>query len=129
MSIHDRGFETALAATEFSDAPRKALRLGSALFSGSRLLSIGANQYSRSHPASDNGKDFVRSTHAEAQCIVRRKHYDGDKNLTLYVARERADGSRGCSIPCGNCLELCRLAGIHRVRCWDKNGLPKEILL
>jgi deoxycytidylate deaminase len=124
-----RGFDTALAAASLSDAPRTAKKMGSSLFSGSRLLSVGANLYARSHPASDNGKDFVLSTHAEARALVRRKHYDGDRNLTLYVARALADGSFGCSKPCANCLELCRVAGVRRVRFHDHQGNPKEIAL
>jgi deoxycytidylate deaminase len=129
MNQQERGYETALAATELSDAPRKALRLGSALYSGPRLLSIGANIYARSHPASDNGKDFVRSTHAEAQALVRRRYYEGDRNLTLYVARRRADGTLGCSKPCANCLELCRVAGVRRVRFYNAGGKPEEMAL
>jgi deoxycytidylate deaminase len=125
----ERGFSVALAASQLSDAPRAGLRMGSALFSGSRLLSIGANVYARSHPGSNNGPDFVRSTHAEAQALVRRQHYDGDRNLTLYVARRRADGSQGCSKPCPNCLNLCKLAGVRRVRYFDAEGLTQELAL
>jgi hypothetical protein len=68
----------------------------------------------------------VRSTHAEAQALVRRRYYEGDRNLTLYVARRRADGSLGCSKPCANCLELCRVAGVRRVRYFDTMGKLKE---
>ena len=128
-STIERGFSVALAASQLSDAPRAGLRMGSALFSGSRLLSIGANVYARSHPDSDNGPDFVRSTHAEAQALVRRQHYDGDRNLTLYIARRRADGKQGCSKPCANCLELCRIAGVRRVRYFDTEGLTQELTL
>jgi deoxycytidylate deaminase len=124
----DRGFAVALAASEFSDAPRRALKMGASLYSGSRLLSIGANLFGRSHPDSANSPSFYRSTHCEHVALLRRKHYESTGNLTLYVARIRADGSFGCSKPCDNCMNLMKLAGVTRVRFFDENGNQKELL-
>jgi hypothetical protein len=129
MNQIDRGFATALAAAEFSDAPRRALKMGSALFSGSRLLSIGANLFKRSHPDSANCSSFYRSTHCEHIALLRRRHYEDMGNLTLYVARIRADGSFGCSKPCDNCMNLMKLAGVTKCRFFDINGHKKEIFL
>ena len=123
-----RGFEVAIAASLLSDAPRPALRLGASLFAGARLLSVGCNLYSRSHPASNNGRDFHRSTHAEHRCLLRRQWNPTD-NLTMYVARRKADGSSACSKPCNNCLELARIAGVRRIRYFGDDGKPKEITL
>lgn len=103
--------------------------MGAALFSGPRVLAVGANQYNRSHPASKNTEQFSCSTHAEHQALLRRRHYDGDRNLILYVARARADGALGCSKPCENCMDLCKLAGIKRIRYVDEQGNRKEITL
>lgn len=128
MSVTDRGFEAALAASEFSNAPRRGLKMGACLMSGSRILSVGANLFEKSHPQSHNGV-YTRSTHCEHVCLLRRRHYDGDRNLTLYVARERSDGTQGCSKPCGNCIELCRLAGVRRVRYVNERAERKEITL
>lgn len=128
MSIVDRGFDIALSACEMSDAPRTGLRMGAALLAGSRVLSLGANLYQRSHPDSHNDT-FVRSLHAEHAAICRRKHYPSIGNLTLYVARKRADGSIGSSKPCNNCMRLCRVAGIRRVRYFDEHGNKQEIVL
>lgn len=120
MSQIDRGFDTAFAAAELSDAPRQGLKMGAALYSGSRLLSVGANRW-HSHPASDNA-DFCRSLHAEHVALLRRQHFDKPSGrLTLYVARSLADGSIGNSRPCDNCMWLCREAGIDRVRFYEYN--------
>jgi deoxycytidylate deaminase len=129
MSQIDRGFSIALAASMLSDAPRIGLRMGAALLSGSRLLAVGANLYTRSHPASANEKEFCRSTHAEHVCLLKRQHYDVTSKLTLYVARLRADGTLGSSKPCANCLRLCKLAGVSRVWYYDHIGKQKEITL
>ena len=125
MSQVQRGFDSALSVAQLSNATRSGLRMGAALFSGPRLLALGANVYGRSHPDSNN-ESFSRSTHAEHVCLLKRRHYDGDRNLVLYVARRHSDGSNACSKPCANCLNLCRVAGVRRVRYFDDNGLPKE---
>ena len=123
-----RGFDTALAASEFSTAPRTARKMGAALFVGSRLLTIGANTYDRSHPDSENTREFVRSTHAEHITLIRRKHYDRvGGRLVLYVARKLADGTMAGSKPCENCIALARLAGVSKIYYYANNGEPKEL--
>lgn len=127
MSLLDRGFEAAFAVAQLSDAPRVGLRMGASLFAGSRLLSVGANLYGRSHPASVQSEEFTRSTHCEHVALLRRQHYDDSGvRLTLYVARRRSDGSIGNSRPCMNCLKLCKLAGVQRVWFYE-HGLRKEL--
>lgn len=123
----ERGFDTAFAACELSDAPRAGLRMGAALFSGSRLLSVGANLYGRSHPDSEQSKEFWRSTHCEHVALLKRQHYDTRSRLTLYVARRRKDGSIGSSRPCPNCIALARLAGVTRMWFYDAYGRRQEI--
>lgn len=128
MSQIDRGFDTAFAAAMLSDAPRVGLRMGASLYTGNRLLSVGANLYGRSHPASRKAEGFLCSTHCEHVALVRRQHYDVTSRLTLYVARRRSDGTVGNSRPCLNCLKLCKLAEVGRVWFYE-NGARKEITL
>jgi deoxycytidylate deaminase len=125
----ERGFSTAFAAAKLSDAPREGLKMGASLYSGSRLLSLGANLYKRSHPASDNTAEFFRSTHCEQVALLRRQHYDAPSRMTLYVARKREDGTIGCSKPCANCMALARLAGVRRIWFYNAMGKPEEVTL
>ena len=127
MNQVERGLSVALAASLLSDAPRTGLRMGSALYHGSRLLSIGANRWT-THPASNN-EDFTRSLHAEHVALIKRWHYDAPSRMTLYVARKREDGSIGCSRPCPNCMALARLAGVRRVWFYNHEGKPEEVTL
>ena len=128
VASSNRGFETALAAAELSTASRTARKMGSALYAGPRLLSVGYNRY-HSHPDSNN-IGFCRSLHCEHVALLRRQHFDKlSGHLTMYVARRLADGSLGCSKPCDNCVELCRLAGVRRIRYVDEQGERKEITL
>ena len=121
MNQVERGLSVALAASLLSNAPRTGLRLGAALFHGSRLLSVGANRWN-THPDSDNNDVFCRSLHAEHCALVRRQHYDAPSRMTLYVARRREDGTLGNSKPCGNCVRLCKLAGVRRIYFYNKYG-------
>ena len=45
-----RGFEAALAASNHSDWPTRRTQMGSAIFIGSRLLSIGFNHFLKAKP-------------------------------------------------------------------------------
>lgn len=129
MNRIERGFDAALAVSLLSNAPRAGVRLGAALFSGSRLLAVGANRYEHSHPSSDNSSEYTLSLHAEHACLLRRWHYDKEPGLTLYVARRRHDGTLGCSMPCKNCLRLCGVAGISAVHFYDVDGKPEKLTL
>lgn len=125
MNQNDRGFSVAFATAQLSDAPRAGLRMGSALYAGSRLLAVGANRW-HSHPASDN-QGFCRSLHAEHVALLRRQHFDKPSGrLTMFIARRLADGTIGSSRPCANCLRLLREAGISVVWFYE-NGVRKEI--
>jgi deoxycytidylate deaminase len=128
MSQVNRKLEVASAAALLSDAPRTGLCLGAALYCGARLLSVGANRW-HSHPDSDNA-DFTKTLHAENVALIRRKHYDAPRGrLTMYVARQREDGTPGCSMPCLNCQKLCKLAGVSRIWYYNRSGKPEEIKL
>ncbi len=127
MNQNDRGFSVAFATAQLSDAPRAGLKMGSALYSGSRLLAVGANRW-HSHPASDNN-GFCRSLHAEHVAILRRQHFDKPSGrLTLYVARRLADGTIGDSRPCANCMNLCKEAGISRVWFYEQGAREEATL-
>jgi deoxycytidylate deaminase len=129
MNRLDKSFDVALAASLLSTAPRIGLRMGAALYAGSRLLSVGCNWYNRTHPSSGNHKDYSLSVHAEHAALLRRQHYENTKGMTMYVARMRADGSLGCSKPCSNCLDLCRIVGVQRIRYFDHDANQKELIL
>jgi deoxycytidylate deaminase len=127
MSQIDSRLAVALAASDMSDAPRIGLCMGAALYSGPRLLSLGYNRW-HTHPESDNSGYNV-SLHAEHVALLRRRHYDRRGRLTMYVARQREDGSLGCSKPCANCVRLCKIAGVARIWFYDYNGKIEEMSL
>lgn len=111
-----RGFEAAKAASQNSIAPRHARKVGAALFAGSVLLSLGHNSYNHGHPRAG------WNIHAEHRALLRRRHHESARGLTLYVYRELANGQLACCRPCENCWALLREAGVRVVRFVDEQG-------
>ena len=128
-----RGFEAAKAASQYSNGPQKGYKLGSALYAGSVLLSVGFNDWSKtSRHATHN--TWTGNIHAEIMSLIKRRHYDNPKNLILYVSRTTTNSRRtvdqtGCSRPCNNCMAAIRAAGVRRVRFYNEQGQPEEIKL
>lgn len=123
-----KGFDVAKAASQHAIAPRIGQRLGSAIFSKSRLLSIGWNSYATTHPDADNTHLFARNLHAEHRALLKIRHYD-NRNLVIYVYRETSNGKPACSLPCYNCRYLLKIAGIDRARFIDSEGKMSELSL
>ena len=128
-----RGMDAAKAASLLSNGTSLGYRLGAALYAGSNLLSVGYNDWRKSHPHGKNG-EFDGNTHAEAMCLVKRRHYDNPSNLILYVSRTATNPKRteewdACSRPCERCMKLIELAGVRRIRFYDEEGNPAEIKL
>jgi deoxycytidylate deaminase len=113
-----RKFEIARAASFLSRA-RTARKVGAALFSGSILLSVGSNEYNKTHP---NSAPYC-NLHAEHRCLLRRQWRENGKNLCIYVYRELSNGTLACSKPCHNCMNLLKEAGVKKAYYFDKLGV------
>ncbi len=131
-----RGFEAAKAASSYSDGYLKRERMGAAIFAGSRLLSIGFNQYSKSRPdnkffkISQDNKiiEYCKATHCE-QCALDKIKYSEnytDKKLIMYVYREGANGEPTASAPCQMCQAAIKRSDISVVRFFTFDGEYKE---
>jgi len=101
------------------------------MFSGNILVSIGFNKWGHTHPKSrelSREYAFDRNLHAEHAALLKRQHYN-DSSLIVYVHRENIDGTPVCSKPCANCAFLMKEAGVRRVRFYDIEGNPSEMVL
>jgi deoxycytidylate deaminase len=127
-----KGFEAAQAASIHAVTTYGPWKMGAALYNGSNLLAVGYNMMSKSHPQSqikDLGHSFNVFVHAEQMALIRRRHYDGDSNLIMYVWRTAGTGDAACSKPCVNCQELMKLAGVKKVRYFNDQGISEEMKL
>jgi deoxycytidylate deaminase len=120
------GFNAACVARNLSNGPTPGKRVGAALFSGSKLLSIGYNNYGQTHPDAATGQHNL-NIHAEHMALIKRRHRE-DVNLIMYVYRETSTGV-GCSMPCNNCRKLLIVANINRIRYIDQTGEYVEVKL
>ena len=126
ISSWKRGFDAANAARLYSNGERPGRKLGAALFSGSTLISIGFNTFTKTHPVVKFDK-YYKNVHAEHAAIIKRQHYDNGNNLILYVYREDHSGKPVCSKPCSSCQSILRLANVKRVRYIDETGKHNEM--
>ena len=123
-----RGFEVAKNASLHSNGPSKGRRMGTALYSGNKLVSIGFNQYYKTHPKyriSIKNVEITKNIHAEMSALIKRQYYT-NKNLIMYIYREKDNGELGCSRPCELCYEMLRLAEVKRVCFINENGVFVE---
>jgi len=121
-----RGFEAAQAASAHSDGKIIGSRLGAALYSGNNLLAVGFSIYTKTHPEGKQ-RTYDITIHAEQMALLRRRHYENDSNLIMYVWRETVGGIPALSKPCVNCQERMRLAGVRKVRYINVKGETEEM--
>jgi deoxycytidylate deaminase len=119
-----RGFEAALVASNHSDGLQRRLKMGAAIYAGSRLLSIGFNQYQKTKPGNkffkvgENGvvKEFLKTIHAEQNALIKIRHRDYSNNkLSMYIYRSDSNGNPATSAPCPLCQADIKKAGIAKV--------------
>lgn len=131
-----KGFEAAKVASNYSDGSLKRERMGAAIFAGSRLLSIGFNQYYKSRPdnkfikldANNKVVEYRKATHAE-QCALDKIKYSPNyvnKKLIMYIYREGANGEPTASAPCELCQSVIKRSEIAIVRFFSTGGEYKE---
>lgn len=120
-----RGFEAAQAASLHSDWPSKRTKMGCAIFAGSRLVSIGFNQFSKTKPGNKffkidpNGNviEYLKPLHAEQSALVKIRHRDNLKKskLSMFIYRSNISGLLATSAPCPMCQSEIINAGISIV--------------
>lgn len=70
----------------------------------------------------------IHSLHAEIACLNILRNQDINyKDLELYIARLRRDGSYGMARPCIACTQLIQSLGIHNIYYTTNHGFAFEI--
>jgi deoxycytidylate deaminase len=113
-SRNARGIAAAIKAAGYSIAPH--FRVGSALMSGSEIISTGWNQTFKTSPASTSR---YCSIHSELHCtsgVDRNKLH----RATLYVVRVTPGGRISMARPCQDCWKIIKLLPITKV-IWSDN--------
>lgn len=120
-----RGFAAAAAAALHSDAGRPGLRMGAAIMSAGKVLAVGFNAVTKTHPGYEM-RDGNRMIHAEMAALIKRRHYDVIGNEVMYVYRANIHGA-ATSKPCDICMRHVAISGIRRIRYYDATGTAQQI--
>lgn len=98
------------------------------IFWRSRLISIGINNYKKSHPIAaragyrnGEGQHYISGTHSELSSIIKLGEEDCS-DYDFYNIRILKNGDIGGSKPCFGCSKIVREVGFNSFKYTDDNG-------
>lgn len=108
-----------LAVTAAKNSPSR-FRVGSVIYCGSRIIGVGSNEMSRTHPKSPH--PFL-AVHAEFMAVINASRHGNNylngveflRGMDIYTHRLKKDGSTGLAAPCPHCFKMLRGLGIRRI--------------
>jgi deoxycytidylate deaminase len=90
------------------------------LVKGKNVVSIGINDYKKTHSNTPQIEDYIIPSHAEVRCVSKFlvKHKKITSDMTLYVVGI-TQGKKEIltTIPCNKCMKLLKTKGIKRIVC------------
>ena len=89
-----------------------------------RVVSIGWNEMSKSHPKSKTHSNHI---HAEFHALMNLP-FEETRGTTAYVYRIKKNGSSGMAKSCPACRQALSIAGIKRVYYSTDNSIEEEKL-
>ena len=95
-------------------------RIGTALVRKNIPISIGRNKPKKTHPLIMK-YDLYKTIHAEMDCIIGIDRHLVN-NSTLYIYRERKDGTLASSKPCSTCMSFLKDLGVKKIYHTIDNG-------
>lgn len=117
--MQNKYFELAKKISRKSQHPQH--KMGCVIVNRHAVISCAFNSM-KSHPVS---KTHGNTLHAEISALIGLS-YEDTSGGTVYVYRERQDGSLGMARPCPVCMEALKLANIKKV-CYSSNeGFVEE---
>lgn len=114
-----RFFQLAKRLTEFSDHHQHSI--GSVIVKKNRVISVGHNSL-KTHTHSPHG---FKSTHSEFKACWGANPKDL-KGASIYVYRQRRDGSLALARPCSSCYSFIKSCGIKYVYYTDYDSYKME---
>lgn len=109
-------------ASKIAEKSTSKYRLGCIIVKKGKIVSVGYNSTSKTHPKSRTWGNYL---HSEIRALISLSKEDSN-NATVYVARIRKDSSYAISKPCPVCYEALKVAGIKFIVYTDNNGIKTE---
>ena len=125
-----RLYETGLAMMGEMPSDRGNFHL-TAIFEKSRLISLGINNFEKSHPRNlqldyrgRNGQHIGDqiSIHSELAAVLKLRHPRDHSRLKLVNLRIRKNGNLSLSKPCSGCSSLIKQLGFREVWYTNRDG-------
>jgi dCMP deaminase len=111
-------FDLAKTLSKHSDHPQH--KLGAVITRGNKVVSIGYNK-NKTHTKSNH---CWKRLHAEISAIIKaRQDLTG---CSIYIYREKKDGSFGLARPCHTCMLAIKEAGITKAHYTTEKGYTEE---
>ena len=126
-----RYMSSAKKASLASSYPRQ--KIGAVMVYGNKVIATGCNTY-KTNPMQHKynklrfNKDCINNgvVHAETALLLKTKYLDVDwSRVTIYVYRERKDGSLGLAKPCMACQIALEERGITEIYYTTDTGYEK----
>lgn len=130
---HRAYFHAARAISGLSDYKQK---IGCVVVMGHTIISSGHNSHSKCHAMQaklnkdEFGYECIGLVHAEVDALLPllKRRLDLSR-ASIYVYRQRKDGSLGLARPCASCMSLIRRLGIRNVYYTNEGGYSHEEVL
>lgn len=123
------------AAKAMSQMSNHKCHVGSVLVSNHHIIGSGHNSSTKCHRVQAEidqkryGVFCEGKVHAEIDTLIPfLKRKSNLSNATLYIYREKCDGSIGMARPCAGCMEIIKQCGIKKIAYSTDDGYAKEIL-
>jgi len=96
-------------------------KMGCVIVNKHNIISIGFNSL-KTHRKSNS---YDNRLHAEIDALIGLS-YEETSGGTIYIYRERKDGTLGLARPCTTCMEALKRAGIKKICYTDYDGFKEE---
>lgn len=123
------------AAKAMSQMSNHRCHVGSVLVMGHKIVGSGCNSSTKCHRVQAEidqrryGVICSGKVHAEVDTLIPfLKKREDLSSATLYIYREKRDGSIGMARPCVGCMEIIKQCGIKKIAYSTDDGFAKEIL-
>ena len=105
------------------------VRIGAVIVKNGKPVSVGFNKL-KTHPmytrVNHRRAKYIQSLHAEMSALISAR--TDVSGATIFVYRERRDGSRGNAKPCPVCQMLLAEAGVKKIYFSTDNGIGQLYL-
>lgn len=117
------------ARTESLKSDHYQYKLGAAVVRNGKIISSGYNHLRKTNPQIISiGRSNFKTVHAEMDCIFKLKNKELLKGATIFVYREKKDGTLGCARPCPICFNFLAFYGIKKIIYSTDTGFFSEYI-